>query len=72
MTHGSYGPWFGSNHNFSVHQGPFNVAGCYSRPECPDYYTPYDGPNSVLTLKKENFAIDELEVYQIKSEDAHQ
>jgi hypothetical protein len=48
-TDSRYGPMFGTNHNLSVHTGPFNVAGCYSRPECPDYYTPYDGPNSVLT-----------------------
>jgi hypothetical protein len=48
-THGNHGPWFGSNHCLSVHNEPFNAKGCFSRPECPDYNIPYDGPNSVLT-----------------------
>ena len=68
----AYGPLFGRNHNLSVHYEPFNVGGCYSRPECPDYYTPLDGSNSVITLKKEGFAIDELEVYLVKFEGASQ
>ena len=48
-TDSRYGPMFGTNHNLSVIYEPFNTRGCYSRPECPDYYTPYDGPNSVIT-----------------------
>jgi hypothetical protein len=49
FTDGRFGPTFGSNHNLSVFYEPFNTKGCYSRPECPDYNTPYDGPNSLIT-----------------------
>jgi hypothetical protein len=48
-TYKDHGPLFGSNNNLTIGYEPFNVRGCYSRPECPDYYTPLDGPNSVLT-----------------------
>jgi hypothetical protein len=49
ISHGFHGPKFGSDLNLGLLTAPFNVHGCYSRPECPDYHTPYDGPNSVLT-----------------------
>jgi hypothetical protein len=72
ISHPFHGPKFGSNHNLSLLTAPFNAHGCYSRPEGPEYYTPIDETNSVLTLKKENFAIDELEVYQVVFEGAKQ
>jgi hypothetical protein len=48
-TDSRYGPMFGTNHNLSIIYEPFNTRGGFSRPECPDYYTPLDGANSEIT-----------------------